>query len=155
MRIRAGAALLLAWLAGASGLDAQGLLGNDTGKGPAAVPDIDGDGANELLIPAYGANKVYLFKGGATLLALGATGTTASAFETFSSTAENAVAGGAKYGHALGSFDQRGHCSGVEHGVVVQEEDVVGLGGHVGPQAPTHCPGEPEVAFARQDPVRS
>jgi len=57
--------------------------------------------------------------------------------------------------HALGSFDQRGHCSGVEHGVVVQEEDVVGLGGHVGPQAPTHCPGEPEVAFARQDPVRS
>ena len=54
---------------------------------------------------------------------------------------------------SLGRFYQRGHRAPVQDGVVVQEEDVVGLPCNLGLERPAHGPGEPEVPFALQDPI--
>lgn len=85
-----------------NGTDAQGKLGNDTGKGAIAFPRLGGGaGPNELLVPADGVNKVYLFRG-STLVARGPAATTADALMSFTSSAEPAAA---RYGQALHPYD--------------------------------------------------
>ena len=54
---------------------------------------------------------------------------------------------------SLGRFHQRAHRAPVQHGVVVQEENVVGLPRRLGLERPVHGSSEPEVPFAPQDPI--
>jgi len=84
-----------------TGIEAGGKLGNTSGKGAIALPDMDGDGTHELVLPADAINKVYLIPG-ATLVAKGTAASTSDATAVFHSSISGSTDA---YGYSLLGFD--------------------------------------------------